>query len=219
MELGGRGLFRAPGEGEEQFRLRAALWGTKRSNHPELLTACQKLRERFGIFPDWVECEESWRGMLPWYAALTWVAGIEAPPRIALHPLWRKLLRRYPAFWEEVLCHELLHAVRAPLAGSGGYEEWIAYLASSSALRRFLGPILSLRRVLYGELALLLLLSLIPQPELLPFLIIPFLLAIPRYLAFRKIRGLPQLITMSEQELKDGGCAAKREESGTARGT
>ncbi len=218
MEMESRGLFRAPHESEEQFRLRVALWGAKRSNHPELLAACQKLRERFGIFPDWVECEESWCGMLPWYAALTWVAGCEAPPRIALHPLWRRLFRRHPAFWQEVLCHELLHAVRAPLAGSGRYEEWIAYLASSSLLRRFLGPIFSLRRVLYGELVLLLLLVLLPQPELLSLLIIPFLLALPHYLAFRKVRGLPHLISMSEQELKNAGRARRPGESETARG-
>ena len=136
-----RGLFPFPGEKPEQFAARIGVWGESRTIDPELQAALTLFASRVDLYPDWVACEENRRGLALWHAAATWSAGAEMPPKIALHPFWRSLLRHAKRFWQEVLCHELVHAVRVPLAGTGRYEESIAYLLSSSPLRRLLGPL------------------------------------------------------------------------------
>ena len=137
-----RGLFPFPGERPEQFAARVEIWGQPRSSGPELQAVLALFASRVDLYPDWVACEESRSGLALWHAAATWSAGAQKPPKIALHPLWRALLRPAKRFWQEVLCHELVHAVRVPLAGTGRYEESIAYLISSSPFRRFWGSLL-----------------------------------------------------------------------------
>ncbi len=77
------------------------------------------------------------KGLSFWEGAATWIEDI---PVIQLHPKLKckKLLGLYDK--KEILAHESVHALRAPL-NSVRFEEHFAYRTSTSRWRRYFGPL------------------------------------------------------------------------------
>lgn len=123
--LARRGFLPFPDESEAAFYERS----TAAANQKEGLDYCEQL---FGVRPDWVPLFEGRAKLAPWQGAVLWVDA-ENRPTIQIAPR-----RGYAR--EEMIAHELIHAVRLPLC-SKRFEEIIAYRTSRKGWRRFFGPI------------------------------------------------------------------------------
>lgn len=125
-DLARRGFLPAPDESEAAFYERGAAVAIQ----GESLDYCEQL---FGVRPDWVPLFEGRAKLAPWQGAVLWVDE-ENRPSIQIAPR-----RGYAR--EEMIAHELIHAVRLPLS-SKRFEEIIAYQTSRTWWRRFFGPII-----------------------------------------------------------------------------
>lgn len=96
-----------------------------------------KLQKFYQIKPHYLEAYYAKKGLRFWHPAMTWVfEGIKTHrdfPLIQLHP---------NCLADEILSHEAVHLVRAPLK-SEKYEEFFAYSLSNRFLRKCFGPLFS----------------------------------------------------------------------------
>ncbi len=102
--------------------------------------AAKRVRELFGLSPDWVEITRGRKGLMPWEGAATW---IEEGPKgcicsIQINTSWAS--RLYPQ--EELIAHEMVHALRCTL-DENRFEEILAYRTSRNRFRRYFGPLFS----------------------------------------------------------------------------
>ncbi len=108
--------------------------------------ALKKTAELYGIAPSWVPVFFADHQLAPWQGGCAWIFQVtESSPKAALIQL-RKAFRnsnRYLRLYdrEELLAHELAHAGRLSFS-EPKFEEFFAYMSSSSPFRRFLGPII-----------------------------------------------------------------------------
>jgi hypothetical protein len=103
----------------------------------EALFTCQRL---FDVEPDWVPLIEGRSKLSFWQGAVLWVDEQEQPLiQVAKCLFYNR---------DEMIAHELIHAVRLPLA-SKRFEEIIAYQTSSNWWRRTFGPIIRTPREVY----------------------------------------------------------------------
>ena len=145
IQLNSRGLFPMQDEEEKAFLSRIALLEKEKKQIPpvnvqEALTRCEKL---FCLKPDWVPIEEKQISLAPWQGAVLWIQEDRQGNRVPLIQISPRLKSSWLSRWypqDEVLSHELVHAVRLPLRSSR-FEEIAAYQTSKSRFRRFLGPI------------------------------------------------------------------------------
>lgn len=97
------------------------------------------LHTLFDVDIDSVPIEYSAKGLRPWEGAVTWIengqARIQLHPRLKTGSLFFGLYSR-----DEILAHELVHALRAHL-NAPRYEEYLAYWTSPHPWRRLLGPL------------------------------------------------------------------------------
>lgn len=85
----------------------------------------------YDLEPSWVHLEYSNKDLRPWEAGCTWFADSpDIPPTIQLNSSFEHA-SSYLGIYnkDEVLSHEYVHAIRAPL-GSSAFEEIFAYLLS-----------------------------------------------------------------------------------------
>jgi len=99
----------------------------------------EHLGAMFNVKPLYICAFYSNRNLTPWQGAASWIEGR------ALHSIQLKNKLRKGTYLgiysrEEILAHEAVHAVRSGF-NEDRYEEFFAYMASSSRWRRVLGPI------------------------------------------------------------------------------
>lgn len=93
----------------------------------------------YDLNPSWVTVEYSNKDLKPWEAGCTWFSdSADIPPTIQLNSSFEHA-SSYLGIYnkDEVLSHEYVHAIRAPL-GSSAFEEIFAYLLSYASAK---GPI------------------------------------------------------------------------------
>lgn len=130
LELNARGIFPGPSESEEEFFQRS---------YPQVPTSAQALlitARLFDAAPDWVEVKFGSKGLMPWEGAATWIDSKLGISTIQVRPkLWG-----YPQ--EEVIAHELVHAMRQKLNATQ-FEEILAFATTKNRFRRTFGPLFS----------------------------------------------------------------------------
>ncbi len=139
FELNYRGFLPRENEDEATFFHRIAQYERAKSNYysDAVLSLCDTL---FDAKPDWVPIIEEQKGLAPWQGAALWVQEDDAPSIQVSPRLNAKGLKKwYPK--EEVIAHELIHAIRLPLNASR-FEEMIAYKTSANPIRRYLGGLI-----------------------------------------------------------------------------
>lgn len=127
-----RGLIQGPSESENEFftRVLAA------TPLPFPQSAVDLFESLFSMRPNWVPLLVQKHPLKPWEGAVTWIEGscVTVQIKSLTPPLSYSL--------EEILAHELVHAVRVafqePL-----FEEILAFQTSRKRWRRFLGPLFS----------------------------------------------------------------------------
>ena len=132
LTLNSRGIFPGPAESQENF-LRRADSSLARNTTSK---AFDRTNALFDAIPDWVEIKRDAKGLLPWEGAATWIEENADGQRISAIQLKPSL----PAFLyapDEVLAHELVHAMRIGFE-ENRFEEILAYRTSKSWLRRYL---------------------------------------------------------------------------------
>ncbi|MEK7339778.1 MAG: hypothetical protein WBD50_08380 [Candidatus Rhabdochlamydia sp.] len=133
MEYNFRGFIPGPQEEVSVFLKRAELAKYQKSSH-QAIAIVQYL---FDVCPSWVRVEPTNRLHL-WEAAATYIEenqGIFTPVV--------QVKKKGVPFWcsqEEILAHELIHAMRIAFKESL-FEEVLAYKTSRNFLRRYFGPI------------------------------------------------------------------------------
>ena len=155
--LNQRGIFPWPGESRDRFFIRANSYQSILKSPAFNLT-----QELFDAVPDWIELRLESKGLLPWEGAATWIEE-ECGERAAMIQVKPSL----PASLysqEEVLAHELVHAMRLGFK-ENRFEEILAYRSSKKAFRRYLGPLFSNPTEVKGFLFLILLTWLIYWAE------------------------------------------------------
>lgn len=100
--------------------------------------------EEFGAFPSWIEIVYKDEGLSLWEAGCLWYSDdLFCPPLLQLRAHFATKETLYFLYSkEEILAHEAIHAIRAPLK-SKRFEEYFAYSTSKSTFRKFLGPLFS----------------------------------------------------------------------------
>jgi hypothetical protein len=145
LEWDKQGLFIAPHESAVDYEARIQALFKHLDPAVSSASSPEVLQRVFGVDPSWVRVEYSKKGLYPWEAGCTWY---DTVPWIQLHPCFLTSQYRFGIYSkEEVLAHEYVHVVRAPLE-SDRFEEFFAYLISYYAkpgivtsLRTFLGPL------------------------------------------------------------------------------
>lgn len=99
-------------------------------------TALSYFESLFYIRPDWIPFSYSKKGLALWEGGATWIE--KGSARIQLKSKKNPFLYSM----EEILSHELVHAVRASF-DSPQFEEILAFQTSVNPVRRFLGPLFS----------------------------------------------------------------------------
>ncbi len=135
FQLNKRGIFFGPGESESSFFQRAEAEQNCRIEPPALIESI------FDSIPDWIETIEQSKGLFPWEGAATWIE--EKPGGCRSCQIQFKntrLSRLYPK--EEVLAHEMVHAMRL-MFDESRFEEILAYRTSKNKFRRYFGPLFS----------------------------------------------------------------------------
>ncbi len=156
-----QGFLPLENESVESFLLRVANLQNSSDPHscPKAKQAALQLcKQLFDVEPDWVSIIETQKELAFWQGAVMWVQtdhlGNDLPFIQISSRLNSALLRRWYSK-EEVIAHELIHAIRLPLY-SARFEEIIAYQTSHNPLRRFLGPLFRRPYEVYILLAALL---------------------------------------------------------------
>ncbi len=96
----------------------------------------EQLRSLFDFSPRWCAASYSTKGLAPWQAAATWID----VKRIYLIQLRPSRWVSWMVDRNEILAHEAAHAARSAFDESK-FEEFFAYLTSSSKWRRVIGPL------------------------------------------------------------------------------
>jgi hypothetical protein len=138
LALNNRGIFPGPNESRENFLERA----DSSVNIPKQLSpskAFELTKELFDADPDWVEVKMDAKGLLPWEGAATWIEENEKGQRISAIQL-KPSLPAWLYLPEEMLAHELVHAMRMGFEDNR-FEEILAYQTSKNKLRRYFGPL------------------------------------------------------------------------------
>jgi hypothetical protein len=128
IELNKRGLIHAPDESDDSFFLRC-----RRASHSSSSPASPLAKKMFDIEPDWVWMIYDNKGLRFWEGACTWTKRDQFT--LQLNKAFQQNNSYLGYSRDEVIAHELVHAVR------GNFEEILAYQASSSTFRRFCAPI------------------------------------------------------------------------------
>ncbi len=130
LECNARGIFPGPSENEEEFFQRS---------YPQTSTSAQALivtARLFDAAPDWVEVKFGSKGLMLWEGAATWI-----DPKLGISTIQvRPKLWGYPQ--EEVIAHELVHAMRQKL-NANKFEEILAFYTAKNRFRRTFGPLFS----------------------------------------------------------------------------
>ena len=136
LELNQRGIFPLPGEGKEAFIKRAEKLKGRDRKMPLVL------QKYYDANPDWLQVSYSDANLYPWEAACSLYS--DDAVEVELRGSFQKKEKYLWYSQEEVLAHECVHAIRAPLK-SEKYEEIFAYFLSisKSRFRAVLGPIFS----------------------------------------------------------------------------
>lgn len=126
-----RGLIIGPDESVHEFEMRSKL--------KEHSTFPSRLKELFGVSPDWVAVNYDNKGLRLWEGACSWIDAHGASIQL------RRSFETKKRLWgiyskEELLAHEGVHAARVAFE-EPVFEEVLAYQTSKSAFRRYLGPI------------------------------------------------------------------------------
>lgn len=110
------------------------------STQKNLTNTLDRFETLFGIRPENIPLIISSKHLKPWEAATTWIEekNGERSCFIQLKSFKPPLLYSL----EEILSHELVHALRAHL-DEPVFEEILAFQTSPSSLRRFFGPLFS----------------------------------------------------------------------------
>jgi hypothetical protein len=158
LALNSRGIFPGPAESPENFLRRGELSGKA----PQC-KAFELTKALFDAAPDWVEIKQEAKGLLPWEGAATWIEENADGQKISAIQLKPSL----PSFYslDEVLAHELVHAMRVGFEESR-FEEVLAYQTSKSKFRRYFGPIFSKTAEVKGFIFLMLVTWLLYWTEL-----------------------------------------------------
>jgi hypothetical protein len=142
LSLNAEGFIPGPNEAQESFleRVRAtreffAKQETVLPSHHWHWPA-EQLKTLFDFSPRWCAASYSSKGLAPWQAAATWID----VKRIYLIQLRPSLWVSWMVDRNEILAHEAAHAARAAFDESK-FEEFFAYLTSSSKWRRVIGPL------------------------------------------------------------------------------
>lgn len=142
LALNAEGLIPGPGESLEAFQARAAaskeFFQTEKGALPahHWQWADEQLKALFDFSPRWCAASLSSKGLAPWQAAATWI-DVKRVYMVRIRP------SRWVSWFvdrSEVLAHEAAHAARAAFDETK-YEEFFAFLTSSSKWRRILGPL------------------------------------------------------------------------------
>jgi len=145
LEANRQGIFALPEDTTDSYaeRIERYVLQEEVSQH---LAPREVVRRLYGVDPSWVPVVYSKQGLYPWEAGCTWYGeSLADPPSIQLAPHFQKASTYFGCYHrDEVLAHEYVHAVRAPL-GSQSFEEIFAYYVSHDfakrRLRTFLGPL------------------------------------------------------------------------------
>lgn len=134
LQLNKRGLVHAPDESDESFFLRCR-------NSPPIESYPRSTRalELYDIEPDWVWLLFENKGLRFWEGGCTWIERNHISLQLNKAFKYRKKYFGYAR--KEVIAHELVHVVRASFE-EPVFEEILAYQTSTSAFRRYFGPIL-----------------------------------------------------------------------------
>jgi hypothetical protein len=111
------------------------------------------VKRYYDVDPAWVPVTYAGKGLYPWEAGCTWYAeNANDSPSIQLTTRFQHA-QDYLCLYQkdEVLAHEYVHAVRAPL-GSAIFEEIFSYLISLNFSRGLFGRALQLFRTFFGPI-------------------------------------------------------------------
>lgn len=142
LALNAEGLIPGPNETAESFAERVEATQKFFRDQKDVFPPAvwdwprEQLKTLFDFSPRWCAASGSSKGLTPWQAAATWID----VKRIYL-------IRVRSSGWlsrlvdrSEVLAHEAVHASRAAF-DEPKYEEFFAYLTSSSRWRKVMGPL------------------------------------------------------------------------------
>lgn len=138
VSLNQRGLFFGPSEGDEAFFQRAGTSAGRSGFHSEGLGLIEK---QFDSSPDWIEVFTQSKGLPFWEGAATWIEENPNGSRSCRIQIKDSFLARLYST-EEVVAHEMVHAVRL-MFDEKRFEEILAYRTSKSWFRRYFGPLFS----------------------------------------------------------------------------
>lgn len=152
VEWNAQGLLALPEDSEESYseRVQRLILQDDEGLHKE---AREVLKHTYDVDPTWVPVTYASKGLYPWEAGCTWYGqNVEDPPLIQLSSHFADS-QTYLGIYQrdEVLAHEYVHAVRAPL-GSSIFEEIFSYLVSLDFSRGLLSRSMRLFRALFGPI-------------------------------------------------------------------
>jgi len=139
LDYNKRGLFPSPEENEVAFLERVSK--VKREYNPIEIPY-------YDIAPDWVSIIYGNKNLAFWEGAATWIS----PEEITIQIKKNKLSSFYSE--QEIIKHELIHAVRASF-NEPKFEEFLAYRTSLKKWRQIFGPIFQSHWEAYPFLLLL----------------------------------------------------------------
>lgn len=149
IHLGKLGFIVGPTETEEAFVKRVDKSQHFRSYPPkecdhfltdsDWLIPLEKVRDLFGIKPDWVIGYYSNAKLSFYQGAATWILEKEEV-RLPLIQLKKQLSKKSPYLRSDILAHELVHVARLQF-DEPFFEEILAYRTSRNKLRWFFGPL------------------------------------------------------------------------------
>ncbi len=148
-----KGLFPYPSESEELFLKRCQKLDQAAINQNHLL-AFEKVKNKFDIYPNWVEIIYHNKGLRFWEAAFVETNVDKAQMQLKTHFLDHE---RFLHFYhrDEIIAHECCHIVRLGF-DSSKFEEILAY-QFSPLLRKWLGPLF--KTSLQGSILVLLVIA------------------------------------------------------------
>ncbi len=197
-----QGLIPGPDESEEAFLKRAEARPPLPS--PEWRQIAPALFSTWGFSIDWVPIHFSSQHLLPWEGAL-FATTENGLPFIQLRSknLWNNSR-------EEILLHEAIHAARETF-NEPKFEEFLAYAASSSRWKRWLGPLFERRWEFFLFASALFLFPWIPLICSVPLSF--FLLRLCyKHLLFSRLKKkvpLPIILCMTDHEIQASALSPK----------
>lgn len=147
-ELGNEGFIAAPEESEEAFVKRVDKLRKLAKDPGKLFEGATfeswdgEMNPLLGAKPYWIPWTYSNKNLPPWQGAVMWLFGSEENEKFPIIQLRKGFKKGKYLFYskEEVLWHEVLHAMRMGYQ-EPQFEELLAYYHSKSKLRKFFGPL------------------------------------------------------------------------------